>query len=374
MNVADSEINVVKHPLTGKTIFEIFPADLTRAKAKSNLSFDSSDYLAPFIQQLPALFAAKELGSAYKLVFPPGVVGDLLKHVNNPHLRGMSMSSVVQSNGIVAHAGFDKISYLQAPLIGFVIASAVTGQYFQAKTEKALRVIVKDLEKIAELILADKEANLRSIYHFSEHVKENIAYIKFNEQLRDATLINVQRNNIEVFSLMKFYEKNIHNELDDMCKNGKDIKSARINYNDEVKSLLSNVSTVSNYMERHQICLDLYMIGSISEVQLASAYDEDYLNNLKTNLNILQKKNSELIDHARDIHKDCFSISRVRDDKTIEIGKIEMKMREFETRKTVTDRSILDLVNGVNGITDLNRDGMECIYSDKQLYLVGKTG
>ena len=366
--------NVVKDLLTGKTLFEIYPnnTDMDRVKAKSKLSFGASDHLAPFMQQLPSLFAAKQLAESYRLVFPPGVVGKLMKHVNDPYLRGMSTSSIVNARGtIIDKAGFDPSSYaLQAPLIGFVIASAITGQYFQAKTEKALRVISHEVEKIAQLILADKEAQLRSIYHFSEHVKSNIDYIQSNEQLRAATLVNVQRNNIELYSLMKFYEKTIQSELGTMQEIGKEIISAKITYGSELQSLSRSIGILTDQFQRNQICLDLYMLGRISEIQLASTYDDGYLTNLARNFNSLKNQNAELIEHVSDIHTGCFAIPRVRDDNTLEIGKKEKKLRDLEKRKSNTDNSILELIDGIKEIIDLNRDGMECVYTDQQLYLV----
>ena len=128
------------------------------------------------------------------------------------------------------------------------------------------------------MILAEKESDIRSIYHFTNHVIQNLETIQNHDELRQSTLTNVQRNNISIYSLMKFYEKSIDLELSNMDKSGKKLKAnPRFGKSALLTSVQEEIMNISNYLERRQICIDIYMMGRIFEIQLCSLFSEDYL-------------------------------------------------------------------------------------------------
>ena len=127
--------NKLIDPITGNTLLKLEPLneDIAIYKSKSIQTVSTGSYLDSVVRQLPILASVDQLGNAYKIIIPPGISGELVKHVNSPHLKGLYMSTIRGTDGkIVGQAGFQSLSFLQAPLLAFVVMSAITGQYFQA--------------------------------------------------------------------------------------------------------------------------------------------------------------------------------------------------------------------------------------------------
>lgn len=257
-----SKVEVIRSPLTGDTLLEIaeLPAGSEAVKRIPSLPKVNAGSMDPWVRQIPLFAAAMEAGGVYLLKIPPGVQGQLMQHRASDYLHGTYMTAIQGADGqIKAQAGLQSLSYLQGPLLAFVVMSAVTGQYFQAKIENTMRRISGQIDKMIELILAEKESDLRSIYHFTQYVSENFVTIRSQNELRLATLINTQRNNIQLFSLHKFYEKSIRLELDRMSTTARDIKAAKFFKGSEITNLKREIQNVSDYLERQQLSIDLYM-------------------------------------------------------------------------------------------------------------------
>ena len=352
-------------PITGDTLLEIQPikGELTDFKKREVHPIKGGTYLDPFIRQIPALCAAQQLGGSYKIIFPPGTTEKLLQHKNNPYLQGTYMTAIQGPDGIQGQAGLKPLAVLQAPLIAFVVMSAITGQYFQTKIERTMRSISRQIDKLIQLILAEKESEVRSIYHFMQYVAENYDVIKFQDELRLSTLINIQRNNIQLFSLQKFYEKTISLELEKMVLTGEAIKSAE---------LKEEISQVSDSLERRQLCIDLYMMGRVLEIQLSSVYDKTYLDNLRKTLKEIYSNDKIIMNRVIDIHEDVFSIKSVKDEKSIPVGDIKKNLRLLEERKVYLSGSVAGILKSIDGMIEIDKKGVECIYYDNQLHLLGK--
>jgi len=365
--------NKVLCPITGDTLLEILPikGDLADYKKREMHPIKGGTYLDPYIKQIPALSAAHQLGGAYKIIFPPGTTEKLLQHKNNPYLQGTYMTAIQGPDGIQNQAGLKSLAVLQAPLIAFVVMSAITGQYFQTKIERTMRNISRQIDKLIQLILAEKESEVRSIYHFTQYVAENYDVIKFQDELRLSTLINIQRNNIQLFSLQKFYEKNISLELEKMVLTGKAIKSAKIFNKSEISELKEEISQVSDSLEKRQLCIDLYMMGRVLEIQLSSVYDKTYLDNLKKSLKEINTNDKILMNRVIDLHEDVFSIKSVKDEKSIPVGDIKKNLRLLEERKVNLSESVSGILTSIDGMIEIDNKGVECLYYDNQLHLLG---
>ena len=367
-----SSANNVTNPITGDTLLQVQPVteDIAHYKSKSLQTIDTASYLDPFLRQLPLLATASQLGNAYKIVFPPGVTGKLLKHASNAHIKGLATTTIVGPDGkIVGQAGLQSLAALQAPLVAFVIMSAVTGQYFQAKIERTLRKLSQQIEKIIQLILAEKESDIRSIYHFTQYVSENMSVINTHDDLRLSTLMNVQRNNINLFSLQKFYEKTLSSELDSMVATAKEIKDS-FRTGRYIEDLKVEIQNISDYLDKRQMCIDLYMMGRMLELKLASIFHEDYLMNLRAVLIDLKSNNHNIMKRVVDIHMDTFSLQKVKDEPSIPVGELRNKLRILQDRESYTSDNIDNIVAGVDEIRDLDRRGIECFYYNGQLHLL----
>lgn len=365
--------NKIINPLTGNTLIQLKPIsdEVSIYKSKSVQVIDTGLQLDPFISQLPLLASAEQLGQAYKVVFPPGVTGELVRHVQNPELKGLAMTTIRGADGkFSGQAGLQSLSALQAPLIIFVVMSAVTGQYFQAKIERTIRRVSQQIDQIIHILLAEKESEIRSIYHFTQYITDNFDVICSHNELRLSTLINIQRNNINLYSLLKFYEKNISFELDKMDHTGRAIKAARLFSKSEIEELKEEIGNVSNFLERRQACIDLYLMGRILEVQLGSIFNRSYLVNLQKIFREIDSNNLDLMNRIIDIHKDVFSIKSVKEEKSMSIGKLESELRALNKRKTSTSETIESLVSSVDALVSLDKKGFECLYHDNQLHLL----
>ena len=366
--------NKVIDPITGSTLLKLQPLneDIGTYKSRSIQTVSTGPYLDAVIKQLPILASGAQLGNAYKIVYPPGIAGELVKHVNSPHLKGLYMSSVRGVDGkFVGQAGLQSLSFLQAPIIAFVVMSVLTGQYFQAKTEKALRRISQQLDQIIQMILAEKESDIRSIYHFTNYVIQNLETIQNHDELRQSTLTNVQRNNITIYSLMKFYEKNIDVELSNMDKTAKELKAnPRFSKNALLTGVLEEILNISNYLERRQMCIDIYIMGRVLEIQLCFLFSDSYLNNLKSSLNQINNANVPLMHRIIDVYKDISSIPAVKSDKNISLGKLPTDIRKLDERKISTTNTINNINESLDGILKFNKKGFECVYIDNELLLL----
>jgi hypothetical protein len=374
---AAGEINrksqIVRSPFTGDALLSIerVPAGLETLKRKGALPILGGKVLDPFIRQIPILAAVEGFEGAFILKIPPGVHGQLMQHKANDYLHGTYMTAIQGADGkIQAQAGLQSISFLQAPLMAFVIMSAITGQYFQAKIESTMRHISSQIAKMIDLILAEKESDLGSIYHFTQYVRENFSTIKGQAELRLATLTNIQRNNIYLFSLQKFYEKSIHIELDQMSNTGKAIKAATFFKGSEIADLKSKIQNVSDYLEKQQLSIDLYMVGRVFEIQLSSLYDSQYLKNFQQSIGHIEENGRNLINHVSDIHQDLFEIKRVKENQDIQVGERTRNLRRLKERKAKNSESVASISASIDDLMKMDEKGAECLYCDNQLFLI----
>jgi hypothetical protein len=170
---------------------------------------------------------------------------------------------------------------------------------------------------------------------------------------------------------MKFYEKSIDLELSNMDKSGKKLKAnPHFGKSALLTSVQKEIRNISNYLERRQICIDIYMMGRIFEIQLCSLFSEDYLNNLKLSLNEIDNTNIPLMHRIIDVHKDISSIGPVKKDKNIPVGKTQTDIRPLIERKEITTSTIKNINKSLDGLIKLNKKGFECIYTNNELLLL----
>jgi hypothetical protein len=368
-----SKVEVIRSPLTGDTLLEIaeLPMGSETVKRIPSLPKVNAGSMDPWIRQIPLFAAVMGAGGAYLLKIPPGVQGQLIQHQASDYLRGTYMTAIQGTDGqIKAQAGLQPLSYLQGPLLAFVVMSAVTGQYFQAKIENTMRRISGQIDKMIELILAEKESDLRSIYHFTQYVSENFATIRSQNELRLATLINTQRNNIQLFSLHKFYEKSIRLELDRMSTTAQAIKAATFFKGSEIADLKREIQNVSDYLERQQLSIDLYMLGRILEIQLSNLYEPQYLKSFQQSIKVIEESGRSLITNVKDIHQDIFEIKSVKENQDIPVGVLTRNLRSLEERKTRNSESMLSISASIDDLISRGEKGTECLYCDNKLYLL----
>ena len=273
-------------PVTNKeflAIKQFESGEISGKKCIGNLS-----KLNTFMQQLPLasnIAQNKLTGNAYKIVFPEGSSGTLMKYKN-----GMLGTPLIGDNGkISAHAGLvpiDKVSL--TPLMVFTAMSAITGQYFMANINEGLEILTKDIKNIIDLIYDEKESENFSTYNFYEYVKNNLQLILGNEVLKLSTLTNLQLSNNKMYSNILFYSKSIKRKIEEITNipNENKLTGKRLSEMDNISKV------VIELINQQQLSFELFAIGKIYEMQIAEIYDEIYCNNILSEL----ERVSQIID------------------------------------------------------------------------------
>ena len=89
----------------------------------------TSSRVSHLMGNVPNLVGAAQLGRAYKVVFPPGASGKLMRYSN-----GLLGTPIVNGpNRIAGHAGLKALSGPGVALGVFSVLAAVTGQYFMTQ-------------------------------------------------------------------------------------------------------------------------------------------------------------------------------------------------------------------------------------------------
>jgi hypothetical protein len=326
----------------------------------------SSARMLSLLQHMPMiqnLDQAKKLEGAYKVVFPEGAIGRLMEYKN-----GTLGTPLVKPNGkIGSHAGLLPIDSLSLnPAMIFTAVSLVTGQYFMAKINKSLESISKDVKDIITMMLDDKEARNQAIFNFYGYIRENLEFILNNSDLKLATLTNLQSYLIDLNQNKLFYEKTIDRKKNEL----QHILEAYNTTNKRVAELEKLQNEVSNLLMQQHICLELYVIGKIYEMQLAQIYGEDYCNKL---INELDEIIIKTIDFSRNIANEYIkTLNDIEESALINKDKIVFQREQIEEniikRQYDFKKNIKSTVNSITDIIELNRNDHTFILKDNNLY------
>ena len=120
------------------------------------------------------------------------------------------------------------------------------------------------------------------------------------------------------------------------------------------------------------MCIDIYIMGRVLEIQLCFLFSDSYLNNLKSSLNQINNTNVPLMHRIIDVYKDISSIPAVKSDKNISLGKLPTDIRKLDERKISTTTTITNISESLDGILKFNKYGFECVYLDNELLLLEK--
>ena len=140
-----NDINSISNKLNFK-IIESGNIDLDSGRYKKiDCNSEQAMYISTFIQQIPAFVAADSLANSYKIVFPDGVQGTLMKYKAT---GGLGTPIQGENGKIVDHASlFQNTSH--AVILGvFSILSIVTGQYFLTEINSKMEYLNRKIDQI----------------------------------------------------------------------------------------------------------------------------------------------------------------------------------------------------------------------------------
>lgn len=253
-----------------------------------------------FLQQLPLVTNFEQntqLRGAYRVVFPEGATGELMKYKN-----GMLGTPIVGSNKkISAHAGLAPIENINiTPVMVFGAMSAVTGQYFMARLDKSLSIVSENVKELINLIYDEKEADNYAVDSFYRWIQKNINHILDNEVLRLSTLTNIQNNNSKMISNIMFYSKSIIRRVNCLSNKGSGIHFT----NTKLTQLEEANKEICDLIIQQHLCYELLCLGKICEMQVGQVFETEYCHNLINELHELASNmNSNIVFVLTNIRK-----------------------------------------------------------------------
>jgi len=95
------------------------------------------------------------------------------------------------------------------------------------------------------------------------------------------------------------------------------------------------------------------------------------LDNLKKTLKEINSNDKIIMNRVIDLHEDVFLIKSVKDEKSIPVGDITRNLRILEERKVNLSESVSGILTSIDGMIEIDNKGVECLYYDNQLHLLG---
>lgn len=319
-----------------------------------------------FMQQLPLAvnLAQNQINSnAYKIVFPEGAAGTLMRYRN-----GMLGTPLIGDNGkITAHAGLVPIDNISlTPLMIFSAMSAITGQYFMAKIDEGLESLTKNVKEIIDVIYDEKESDNFATYNFCEYVKSNMQLILGNEALKLSTLTNLQATNNKMCANILFYSKSIDRKIESITNVTKKLKLTG-NRLSEMEELST---TVFGLITQQHLSFELFCIGKVYEIQVAEIYDESYYKNLISELErigqIVDSDVNELIAKCDGALLEIIKKAAIKGDEAV--NKYKEYMKKYKNEQLKFKKSKDNFIENIISFKNENIKAKEFVIVDDLIY------
>lgn len=250
--------------------FEVAPAkssiDISSRRDYKRLETGdaSRQRIGALMSQLPALATASSMGQSYKLVFPNGVQGSLMKLS-----QGGYSTAIIGDNGKIAGTASLVETNSQALTLGaFSVMAAASSQYFLKEINDNIRMIKLDLDRILEFLYGDKKAELMSEMSFVKYAYQNYSSIMSHESQRLATIISLQAARKVAMKDIEFYTGDLDNLVSRKGSQG-------------LNELVADAFRLKDSLE---LSVQLCAVGSILEVYYSENYDKNYISYMEKDL------------------------------------------------------------------------------------------
>ncbi len=307
------------------------------------------------LSQIPGLFATKQLSGTYKIVMPPGVCGELMQYKD-----GLLGTPVTKGGKVVGHAGLKSMSGAVTPMLVFTAMSVVTGQYFLSQINKSLGDILDEIKRIEDLLLLKEESSLFSHSIFLRQIYQNYAYYNRSEQLRIATIGNIQRVINELTASIYFYAHNTILTLNSIGKKGiKDELPA-----DEIKQNL----------EKLKVALELRNIFIVMEFAFSQSFDATTIQNVRNNilnenLEILQPLIDKILSTNKKMQNELIEKANTSSkQRRVESFMAELKSLKVGINKQSIERSNTDINLAFDRLKQFDENGAEFYIIGDEIY------
>lgn len=225
-------------------------------------------------------------GKLYRVVYPKGVSGELVKH-NGGVLSTMRDSSINKFSG---QATFYEVGDVALSLPDFsniinstnLISNAIN-LYYLKKIDNQLTSMQNKLDDILDFLYVNKEFEIYSLMEMITDIYSNFGSIVDNDYQRIASITNIQRTKAVALQNISFYYHDIHKTID---------ATKTSNLDDLSESIKDKLSTYEQTIQLYGICLVL-------EYMLSKNESSTYFSYVKSKLSSCERKRRDTINNIQ---------------------------------------------------------------------------
>lgn len=337
---------------------QVIPQETTLSKKRE---IGSANML---LGQLPTLAGAKELSTAYKVVFPAGVTGKLMTLKNGAN-AGLATTSIIGESGkITGQAGLQSLSNLASPLAVFSALSMITGQYFMAEINKSIKALSENIEEVQKQIDTSEESVVFSASIFLQEIKNDWTLILESEDFKVSVISNIIKTINDLTSSCYYFENRLNTKMSELKINlqknkiSEDMLLSELNRN---KEFLKQAYELRSCLKMILIFLTSGVTESNSkDIKQALKKDEDLL------FSVTVKQLEHKIDEIIELIKSAPSLKMQKQGLEIKENIISIRNITRDRYNNLVNKNITETIERIEKI---DRDGQTFFIEGDKLYI-----
>lgn len=337
---------------------QVIPQETTLSKKRE---IGSANML---LGQLPTLAGAKELSTAYKVVFPAGVTGKLMTLKNGAN-AGLATTSIIGESGKIAgQAGLQSLSNLASPLAVFSALSMITGQYFMAEINKSIKALSENIEEVQKQIDTSEESVVFSASIFLQEIKNDWTLILESEDFKVSVISNIIKTINDLTSSCYYFENRLNTKMSELKINlqknkiSEDMLLSELNRN---KEFLKQAYELRSCLKMILIFLTSGVTESNSkDIKQALKKDEDLL------FSVTVKQLEHKIDEIIELIKSAPSLKMQKQGLEIKENIISIRNITRDRYNNLVNKNITETIERIEKI---DRDGQTFFIEGDKLYI-----
>lgn len=337
---------------------QVIPQETTLSKKRE---IGSANML---LGQLPTLAGAKELSTAYKVVFPAGVTGKLMTLKNGAN-AGLATTSIIGESGKIAgQAGLQSLSNLASPLAVFSALSMITGQYFMAEINKSIKALSENIEEVQKQIDTSEESVVFSASIFMQEIKNDWTLILESEDFKVSVISNIIKTINDLTSSCYYFENRLNTKMSELKINlqknkiSEDMLLSELNRN---KEFLKQAYELRSCLKMILIFLTSGVTESNSkDIKQALKKDEDLL------FSVTVKQLEHKIDEIIELIKSAPSLKMQKQGLEIKENIISIRNITRDRYNNLVNKNITETIERIEKI---DRDGQTFFIEGDKLYI-----
>lgn len=232
------------------------------------------------LQYLPQLAAGNALKGTFRVEFPKGISGALVKHGNGY----LSVMKGADNGKFVGHATYIPTSESAPVLLGmFTAFSVVTSQYFLAQINQNLEEVQRKLDQVLDFLYSNKACEIYAESQVVRTIYMNYPAIMNATEQRMASIATIQHAKTVAERNIQFYyrdmNKRVMTELEDKGMPLSDLMS-RLSDDKSRNLAYGMLDDLNSYNQ----AINLYSICSVLEIVLSQNFDNSYLDFIEEDL------------------------------------------------------------------------------------------